>query len=305
MNINRFMLIILDGWGIGDKSHSDAIYTANTPNLDKLNSEYPHSQLLTCGEDVGLPDGQMGNSEVGHLNIGAGRVVYQELVRINKAIREKTIDCNKVLIKAFNLANQRNSNLHFIGLVSDGGVHSHIEHLVKLCELATENNVKNVFIHALTDGRDTDPHSGIEFIKELQKKTKDTTAKIASLVGRYYTMDRDKRWERIKVGYDLLIKGIGKKSTNIINSIHESYNDGVTDEFIKPIVMVDETDSPIGLVKPNDVFLCFNFRSDRLREITTILSQKNMPENGMKTIPLEYFTMTRYDESFKNINILF
>ena len=220
MNINRFMLIILDGWGIGDKSHSDAIYTANTPNLDKLNSEYPHSQLLTCGEDVGLPDGQMGNSEVGHLNIGAGRVVYQELVRINKAIREKTIDCNKVLIKAFNLANQRNSNLHFIGLVSDGGVHSHIEHLVKLCELATENNVKNVFIHALTDGRDTDPHSGIEFIKELQKKTKDTTAKIASLVGRYYTMDRDKRWERIKVGYDLLIKGIGKKSTNIINSIH-------------------------------------------------------------------------------------
>jgi len=305
MNINRFMLIILDGWGIGDKSHSDAIYTANTPNLDKLNSEYPHSQLLTCGEDVGLPDGQMGNSEVGHLNIGAGRVVYQKLVRINKAIREKTIDCNKVLIKAFNLANQRNSNLHFIGLVSDGGVHSHIEHLVKLCELATENNVKNVFIHALTDGRDTDPHSGIEFIKELQKKTKDTTAKIASLVGRYYTMDRDKRWERIKVGYDLLIKGIGKKSTNIINSIHESYNDGVTDEFIKPIVMVDETDSPIGLVKPNDVFLCFNFRSDRLREITTILSQKNMPENGMKTIPLEYFTMTRYDESFKNINILF
>ncbi len=299
------MLIILDGWGIGDKSHSDAIYTANTPNLDKLNSEYPHSQLLTCGEDVGLPDGQMGNSEVGHLNIGAGRVVYQELVRINKAIREKTIDNNAMLLKAFKSAKERNSNLHLIGLVSDGGVHSHINHLVRLCELAKENKVKNVFIHVLTDGRDTDPHSGIEFIKELQEKTKNTTAKIASLVGRYYTMDRDKRWERVKVGYDLMVNGIGKKTSNIINAIQESYNEGVTDEFIKPIVVVGETQKPIGLVKPNDVFLCFNFRTDRLREITIALTQKDMPESGMKTIPLEYYTMTRYDESFKNINILF
>lgn len=299
------MLIILDGWGIGDKSHSDAIYTANTPNLDKLNSEYPHSQLLTCGEDVGLPDGQMGNSEVGHLNIGSGRVVYQELVRINKAIREKTIDKNAILLKAFEIAKKNKSNLHFLGLIGDGGVHSHTNHLVRLCELANENNVKNVFIHVLTDGRDTDPHSGIEFIKELQEKTKNTNAIIASLVGRYYTMDRDKRWERIKVGYDLMINGIGKQSTNIINSIQESYNDGITDEFIKPIVIVDENKNPVGLVKPNDVFICFNFRSDRLREITTVLSQKNMPENGMKTIPLEYFTMTRYDESFKNVNILF
>ncbi len=305
MDVNRVLLIILDGWGIGDKSHSDAIYNANTPNLDKLNSEYPHSQLLTCGEDVGLPDGQMGNSEVGHLNIGAGRVVYQELVRINKAIKEKTIDNNASLLKAFEFAKKNNSNLHFLGLIGDGGVHSHTNHLVRMCELATENKVKNVFIHALTDGRDTDPHSGIEFIKELQEKTNNTNAKIASLVGRYYTMDRDKRWERVKIGYDLMVNGIGKHSANIINSIKESYNNDVTDEFIKPIVMVDKYDNPIGLVKANDVVICFNFRSDRLREITTVLTQKNMPEYELKTIPLEYFTMTRYDESFKNVNILF
>ncbi len=305
MNINKFMLMILDGWGIGDKSHSDAIFNANTPNLDALKEKYPNSQLLTCGEDVGLPEGQMGNSEVGHLNIGAGRVVYQELVRINKAIREKTLDTNKILLNAFQTAKEKNVSLHLIGLIGDGGVHSHSNHLIRICELATENNVENVFIHALTDGRDTDPHSGLNFVKEVQEKTTNTTAKIATLVGRYYTMDRDKRWERVKIGYDLLVNGIGKKAKNVLTAIEESYSEEITDEFIKPIVIVDDTQNPIGLVKPNDVFLCFNFRSDRLREITTVLTQKDMPENDMQKIPLEYFTITRYDESFKNIHILF
>ena len=305
MNVSRCMLMILDGWGIGDKSHADAIFTANTPNLDKLNEKYLHSQLLTCGENVGLPDGQMGNSEVGHLNIGAGRVVYQELVRINKAIREKTIDTNPVLLEAFRLAKVKNVNLHFIGLVSDGGVHSHVNHLVRLCELAEENQLKNVFIHALTDGRDTDPYSGIGFVKFLQDHIAKTHARIATLAGRYYTMDRDKRWERVKAGYDLLLEGKGKPAKDVLKAMQESYDGGVTDEFIKPIVIVNEQNQPIGNIQPGDVFLCFNFRTDRLREITTVLTQKEMPEAGMKTIPLEYFTMTRYDESFKNVHILF
>ena len=305
MNINKLMLMILDGWGIGDKSHSDAIFNANTPNLDKLIATYPNSQLLTCGENVGLPDGQMGNSEVGHLNIGAGRIVYQELVRINKAIRDKTLENNEVLLRAFKTAKEKNVSLHLLGLVGDGGVHSHSNHLIRICELATENNVKNVFIHALTDGRDTDPRSGLGFIKEIEEKISNTNAKIATLVGRYYTMDRDKRWERVKIGYDLMVHGIGEKSENIITSIEESYKNEVTDEFIKPIVIIDKKQNAIGLVKPNDVFLCFNFRTDRLREITIALTQKDLPEFGMQTIPLEYYTITRYDESFKNINILF
>jgi len=305
MKVNRFVLMILDGWGVGNSTKSDAIYNASTPNLDKYFEKYPHSQLLTCGENVGLPDGQMGNSEVGHLNIGAGRVVYQELVRINKAVRENTINNNNVLLNAFNVAKEKNKSLHLLGLVSDGGVHSHINHLIKICELATLNNVKNIFIHVLTDGRDTDPKSGIIFISELIEKTKNTNAKIATLTGRYYTMDRDKRWERVKIGYDAMVYGTGKKSHNILQSIKDSYNEGITDEFIKPIVMVDESENPIGKVNSNDVFLCFNFRTDRLREITTVLSQKDMPEFKMRTIPLHYVTMTRYDESFKNIYVLF
>ncbi len=305
MNDSRCMLMILDGWGIGNKTYSDAIFNASTPNLDKLNQEYPHSQLITSGESVGLPEGQMGNSEVGHFTIGAGRVVYQELVRINKAIREKTIDTNEVLLKAFKLAKEKNVNLHMIGLVSDGGVHSHLNHLVRLCELANDNGLKKVFIHALTDGRDTDPRSGFGFVKELIEKTKQTTIKIASLAGRYYTMDRDKRWERVKLGYDLLVHGIGKESRDVLQAIQESYEEGVTDEFIKPIVIIDNNNWPIGKVQPGDVFICFNFRTDRLREITTALTQKEMPEAGMQTLPLEYFTMTRYDESFKNIHVIF
>ncbi len=301
----KFVLVILDGWGIGDKSRSDAIFTAGTPNLDVLKQDYPHSFLLTCGENVGLPDGQMGNSEVGHLNIGAGRIVYQDFVRINKAIKEKTIDRNPILIQSFNIAKQRNATYHLIGLVSDGGVHSHINHLVRLCELAHENGVKDIAIHVLTDGRDTDPYSGINYVSELIERIKNTGAYIATLSGRYYTMDRDKRWERIKQGYDAMVRGIGKKSTNVLKAIKESYNEGITDEFIKPVVFVDENEKPKAIIKQDDVFVCFNFRTDRLREITTVLTQKNMPEYDMHTIPLHFITMTRYDESFKNVNVLF
>ncbi len=301
----RFLLMILDGWGIGDKSKADAIYTAGTPNLDALMQTYPHSYLLTSGENVGLPDGQMGNSEVGHLNIGAGRIVYQDYVRINKAIREKTLDSNPVLLEAFKTAKERNATLHLLGLVSDGGVHSHQNHLIRLCELAHEYGVQDIAVHVLTDGRDTDPHSGIQYVAEVIEKISPTGAYIATLSGRYYTMDRDKRWERIKQGYDAMVKGIGKKSTNVLEAIQQSYDEGITDEFIKPVVFVDENDKPKALVKPNDVFLCFNFRTDRLREITTVLTQKDMPEYDMKTISLHYVTMTRYDESFQNIHVLF
>ncbi len=301
----KLLLMILDGWGIGDKSRADAIYIAGTPNIDELKSHYPNSFLLTSGENVGLPDGQMGNSEVGHLNIGAGRIVYQDFVRINKAIREKTLDKNPVLLKAFEIARQNKVTLHFLGLISDGGVHSHQEHLIRLCELAYEHGVNDIAIHALTDGRDTDPHSGLGYIKEVSERIKHTGAYFATLSGRYYTMDRDKRWERIKQGYDAMVNGIGKKSTNILQAIQESYDEGITDEFIKPVVLVHNDGSPLAKVKEGDVFICFNFRTDRLREITTVLTQKDMPEYGMHTIPLHYFTMTRYDESFKGIEVLF
>lgn len=301
----KFLLIILDGWGIGDKSKSDAIYTAGTPNIELLKQAYPNSYLMTSGENVGLPDGQMGNSEVGHLNIGAGRIVYQDFVRINKAIKEKTINTNPVLLQSFEIAKQRNATFHLIGLVSDGGVHSHLNHLVHLCELAHANGVKDIAIHILTDGRDTDPYSGLGYVKEVLEKIKHTGAYIATLAGRYYTMDRDKRWERVKQGYEAMVHGIGKKSTDVLSAIQESYNEGITDEFIKPVVFVNENGQPKAIVKPNDVFVCFNFRTDRLREITTVLTQNDMPEHNMYKIPLHYYTMTRYDESFKNVNVLF
>lgn len=297
--------MILDGWGIGDKTKSDAIYTAGTPNIDKLTNLYPHSYLLTSGENVGLPDGQMGNSEVGHLNIGSGRIIYQDFVRINKAIKEHTLEKNENLLKAFEIAKNKQVTFHLLGLVSDGGVHSHQEHLIRLCELAQQNGVKDIAVHFLTDGRDTDPHSGIHYVKEVIERIKPTGAYAATLSGRYYTMDRDKRWERIKQGYDAMVNGIGKKSTNILQAIQESYDEGITDEFIKPVVFVNENQQPLAQIKQEDVFLCFNFRTDRLREITTVLTQKDMPEWGMHTIPLHYFTMTRYDESFKNIDVLF
>jgi 2,3-bisphosphoglycerate-independent phosphoglycerate mutase len=301
----RAILIILDGWGIGNKSKGDVIYQANTPNMDSFIKNFPHSQLLTDGENVGLPEGQMGNSEVGHLNIGAGRIVYQDLVRINRACDNNSIVANHQLIEAFNYARDNNKSVHFIGLVGHGGVHSLSKHLYKLCDITKEIGLKNVYIHALTDGRDTDPRSGLGFVRELQEHLKHSKGVIASLTGRYYTMDRDKRWERIKQGYNLMVHGTGKKSADVIQAIKESYDDGITDEFIKPIVIVDENGKPMGTIKEGDVVICFNFRTDRLRQITRALTQEDFPDFGMKTMDLHYLTMTRYDDSFKGVEIIF
>lgn len=302
---NKVLLMILDGWGIGNHDKSDVIFSTPTPYIDGLIQEYPNSQLLTSGENVGLPDGQMGNSEVGHLNIGAGRVVYQDLVRINKDIKENQLSKMPVLVDALKYAKEKNVAVHFLGLVSDGGVHSLDKHLFSLCDITKDFGLNKVFIHALTDGRDTDPQSGLGFVRELENHLKKSNGTIASLIGRYYTMDRDKRWERVKEGYDLLVLGKGKPSTDIVKSIEESYKEGVTDEFIKPIVKVDNQGNPVGLVKEGDVVICFNFRTDRLREITIALTQKDMPEFGMKTLPLHYVTMTRYDDTFKSVNVIY
>jgi len=297
--------MILDGWGKGDHSKSDVIFNGNTPYIDSLMQKYPTSELLTSGENVGLPDGQMGNSEVGHLNIGAGRIVYQDLVKINRAIKDNSIAQNPQLVEAFNFAKDHEKSVHFIGLVSDGGVHSMATHLNKLCDLTMDYGLKNVFIHALTDGRDTDPKSGKGFVKNLLGHLEQSNGKIASLVGRYYTMDRDKRWERVKVGYDLMVNGEGEHSTDILQSMQKSYDEGVTDEFIKPIVMVDGNDQPVGNIKEGDVVICFNFRTDRLRQITTALTQQNFHEHGMHTLDLQYYTMTNYDNSFKGIKVIY
>lgn len=301
----KVLLMILDGWGIGDKSESDAIFNANTVNMDKLQKEYPNSYLLTCGENVGLPEGQMGNSEVGHLNIGAGRIVYQDLVKINIAIRDKSIESNQVLLDAFKYAKENKKAVHFLGLVSDGGVHSHYKHLFKLCDMCKDEGLEDVFIHCLTDGRDCDPKSGYGFVKDLIEHLKNSAGKIATLAGRYYTMDRDKRWERIKIGYDALVHSIGKKTSNLLQAIEESYAKDETDEFIKPIVCTDEAGKPIAAIKEGDVLICFNFRTDRLREITTVLTQKDFPDYQMQTIPLYYLTLTRYDDTFKNVKVAF
>jgi 2,3-bisphosphoglycerate-independent phosphoglycerate mutase len=302
---NKIILMILDGWGIGDGSKSDVISSTPTPNYDKILKNYPHARLLTSGENVGLPNGQMGNSEVGHLNIGAGRIVYQDLVKINKEIENNKFYENPVLIEALEYAKNNNKNVHFLGLVSDGGVHSNNEHLYALIKLSDKLNVPNAYIHAITDGRDTDPKSGHGYVKELLEKLNISNVKLASLIGRYYTMDRDKRWERIKVGYDLMVEGIGTKSQDILKSIRQSYENNVTDEFIKPIVMVDDENNPIAKMQSGDVVICFNFRTDRLRQITTVLTQKDMLEAKMHTIPLMYYTFTRYDETFKNIHIVY
>ena len=302
---SKVLLMILDGWGIGNKQKSDVIFNAHPEYINHLTATYPNAQLLTSGENVGLPDGQMGNSEVGHLNIGAGRVVYQDLVRINKEIKENLIDHNPVLVDALNLAKEKGVAVHFLGLVSDGGVHSLDKHLYKLCDLTKNYGLKKVFIHALTDGRDTDPESGLGFVKSLEEHLKSSNGTIASVVGRYYTMDRDKRWERVKVGYDLMVHGVGKPTTNIVKAIEESYKEGVTDEFIKPIIRVDEQGNTVGTIKEGDVVICFNFRTDRLREITIALTQKDMPDHGMKTIPLHYLTMARYDDTFKGVNVIY
>ena len=305
MEERKVLLMILDGWGIGNKTQSDVIFSTQTPGIDKLMANYPTSQLLTSGENVGLPDGQMGNSEVGHLNIGAGRVVYQDLVKINKAVEDGSIADNPVLKEAFVYAKENNKAVHFLGLVSPGGVHSMDNHLYKLGDLTAEYDLENVFIHALTDGRDTDPKSGLGYVKNLVNHIEGSNVKIASLVGRYYTMDRDKRWERVKEGYDLMVDGKGHPSHDILKSIEESYNAGVTDEFIRPIVMVDEQEKPVGTVKEGDVVLCFNFRTDRLRQISMALTQQDFPDHEMKTIPLHYLTMTRYDDSFEGVKIVY
>lgn len=303
--MKKVALIILDGWGLGDGTKSDAIANANTPFVDSLYTKYPHSTLQTSGENVGLPEGQMGNSEVGHLNIGAGRVVYQDLALINKAIREKTIDSNPTLLKAFDYAKQNNKTVHFMGLISEGGVHSSQSHLHYLCDMAKAKGLQRVFIHAFTDGRDTDPKSGLEYIKNLESHLQKSAGKVASLIGRYYAMDRDKRWERVKFAYDLLVKGEGVATHNMVEALESSYKEGVTDEFVKPVVVLDDAGQPLGTIKENDVVICFNFRTDRCREITQVLTQQDMPEQGMTTLPLYYVTMTNYDSTFKNVHVVY
>lgn len=304
-DIKRILLIILDGWGLGDKTKSDAIFNANTPYFDHLMENYPNSKLYTSGESVGLPVGQMGNSEVGHLNIGAGRKIYHDLVKINKAIETNEIAQNEKLIEAFTYARDQKKKLHFIGLISDGGVHSSSKHLYKLCELTNDYNLDEVFIHAITDGRDTDPKSGYEFIRKLVENTKGTKARVASLIGRYYSMDRDQRWDRIKIGYNLMVKGIGRSTLNLLDEIKQSYQQGVTDEFIKPVVVVDDDQEPIACISQGDVVICFNFRTDRLRQMTIALTQKDIPEHGLRKLDLNYFTLSNYDKSFKKINVVY
>jgi len=299
------MLLILDGWGYGKQDNSDAAYAANTPFFDSLLKKYPNSKLEASGEAVGLPAGQMGNSEVGHMNLGAGRVVYQELGRINKAISDGSIKTNQALVDAFDYAKKNNKAVHFIGLVSDGGVHAHINHLKGLCDAANDQGLKDVFVHAFLDGRDTDPNSGLGFIKELDAHLKTSTGKIASLIGRYYAMDRDSRWERVKQAYDLLTKGIGEHTQDPLKAIEQSYAAGITDEFVKPIVITGENEQPLATIQPDDVVICFNYRTDRGREITTVLTQQDYPDFDMHKLPLYYVTMTAYDENFKNVKVIF
>ena len=303
MKGKKTALIILDGWGHGDKTKSDAINHASTPFIDSLYKDYPNCELKTFGQHVGLPKGQMGNSEVGHLNIGAGRIVYQDLAKINIACEDNSIAEMENLKTSFAYAKQNNKALHLIGLVSDGGIHSHQNHLYKLCELANKAGIEKVFIHAFTDGRDCDPKSGIGFIKQLEQNL--FGARIASICGRYYAMDRDKRWERIKLAYDLLTKGKGEVSLNLTESIQNSYNNGITDEFIKPIISVDENKNPIVKIQEDDAVICFNFRTDRCREITTVLTQTNMPDFKMSTLNLHFTTLTNYDSSYQKVNVIY
>jgi len=299
------MLMILDGWGLGHHGKEDVIFNTPTPYWDSLLKKYPNSQLQASGENVGLPDGQMGNSEVGHLNIGAGRVVYQDLVKINKACRENTIQQNENIVKAYSYAKEKGKQIHFLGLVSNGGVHSSLEHLFKLIELSKEYGVSKSFVHCFMDGRDTDPKSGKGFIEQLEAHLAKNTGAIASIIGRYYAMDRDKRWERVAEAYNLMVLAKGTPSTNMVEAVQASYDAGVTDEFVKPIVHVGADGKPLATIQEGDVVIFFNFRNDRAKEITIALTQQDMPEAGMKTLPLEYFTMTPYDDKFKGLHILF
>ena len=295
----------MDGWGYGRNDESNAILAANTPFFDSLLEKYPHSKLEASGMAVGLPDGQMGNSEVGHMNLGAGRTVYQELGRIHKAVADNELPGNPVIKEAFEYAKSNNRDVHFIGLVSDGGVHSHTRHLRGLCDAAQVYGLDKVFIHAFLDGRDTDPRSGSGYITDLEKYIAPTPAKIASVIGRYYAMDRDNRWERVKLAYDLMVNGEGEGTQDVLASIKKSYTEGVTDEFIKPIVRVDADGKPVAVIKDGDVVICFNFRTDRGREITIALTQKSFPEYNLHPLKLHYITMTTYDETFKNVQVVF
>lgn len=295
----------MDGWGLGKVASADAIQNADVPFVSSLYSKYPNTTLITCGEAVGLPEGQMGNSEVGHLNLGAGRIVYQELQRINVAVRDGSFAKNETLLSAIRFAKENKKPLHLLGLVSDGGVHSHINHLKAVVDVCKAENFADVFIHAFTDGRDCDPKSGLGFIKDLQQHLNGSVGKIASVSGRYYAMDRDKRWERIKLAYDALVNGKGEKATDAVAAVEKSYNNNITDEFIKPTVIIAEDQQPLATIKDGDVAICFNFRTDRCREITQVLTQTDMPDHEMKKMTLHYTTMTEYDKTYKNVNVVF
>jgi 2,3-bisphosphoglycerate-independent phosphoglycerate mutase len=301
----KVALIIMDGWGKGDHTKSDAIFNANTPFIDSLYKTCPNSDLITSGEEVGLPEGQMGNSEVGHLNIGAGRVVYQDLVKINVAVRDKSFFAHPVLKAAFKEAKDNNKSVHFLGLLSEGCVHSSQKHLYALCDMATTEGVKDVFVHGFTDGRDVDPKSGLGYVTELQAYLKNTNAKIASLCGRYYAMDRDKRWERVKLAYDLMVHGTGEHFADPVEAMKASYAKGETDEFVKPTVITNAAGQPTAIIKEGDVVICFNFRTDRCREITQALSQQDFHEQNMYKMNLYYVTMARYDEAFKGVHVIY
>ena len=301
----KVILLILDGWGITQDPKVSAIFNAKTPYINSLYDTYPSSELRTDGEHVGLPDGQMGNSEVGHMNLGAGRIVYQNLAKINIAVREGKLSKEEELLNAFKYARDHQKNVHLLGLVSNGGIHSHINHVKGLLNAAKDHEVKNVFLHAFTDGRDCDPKSGAYFIDDIQKHMKSTTGELASVTGRYYAMDRDNRWERVKLAYDALVNGIGEHSTNAKNSIQKSYDKKITDEFIKPIIMVDENDKPKASIKKDDVVIFFNFRTDRGRQLTEVLSQNDNEEFNMHKIPLYFVTLTNYDKTFKDIKVVY
>ena len=301
----KVILLILDGWGVTQDPSVSAIFNAKTPYINSLYDLYPSSELRTDGEHVGLPEGQMGNSEVGHMNLGAGRIVYQNLAKINIAVREGKLAKETELIKAFNYAKENNKNVHLLGLISNGGIHSHINHAKGLLDAAHKNNVNNVYLHAFTDGRDCDPKSGKYFIKDIEEHMKNTTGELATITGRYYSMDRDNRWERVKLTYDALVEGIGKKSVNALDSINESYQENITDEFIKPIIMVDENDKPKASIKKDDVVIFFNFRTDRGRQLTEVLSQNDNEKFNMHKIPLYFVTLTNYDKTFKDIKVVY
>ncbi|MGA1227614.1 MAG: 2,3-bisphosphoglycerate-independent phosphoglycerate mutase [Tamlana sp.] len=301
----KVILMILDGWGNSPDPKVSAIDNANTPFIDSLYKKYPYATLRSDGLHVGLPEGQMGNSEVGHMNLGAGRIVYQDLVKVNLAVKNKTLNTEKVLVDAFNYAQSNNKDVHFLGLLSDGGVHSHINHLFGLLDAASDYGLTNTYVHAFTDGRDVDPKSGFGFLTELESHLEKTNGKLATVTGRYYAMDRDKRWERVKIAYDAMVNGVGEKSTNVTDTIQKSYNNDITDEFIKPIIMVENNGEPVAKIKDGDVVIFFNFRTDRGRELTEALSQTDFHEQNMHKLNLHYVTLTNYDETYKKVNVIF